>query len=321
MPLTFYVRLSSRPDPADPKITFDGTQRIVIGRGSGCDVRLPDPSVSHRHATVEAKGAQFVIYDEGSTNGTFVGTEALTPRTDHPLRSGEHVRLGKVTVEVRVEQTPVTRELSIATKDLALALVARAMSDMGDDTTSRVRVVDGPDMGTELRLEEEGRVYVVGRGASADFALNEGKASREHLQIVRRGSVVLVRDLGSKHGSFLGDSRIEDGRDVGWRPGALLCIGTTRMELEEPVATALAELEDAPDEAYDPPQTTQTTEVIDAPRPSKAVGPLKRALPSPRRRRARPTQGQWSPTDIAVMLAALSLFGVSLAGLFWLLRG
>ena len=37
-------------------LAFD-TPRLVIGRGDGCDVRLPDPSVSHRHASIRQRGA------------------------------------------------------------------------------------------------------------------------------------------------------------------------------------------------------------------------------------------------------------------------
>lgn len=28
---------------SDTRLTFDGMQRVVIGRGAGSDVRLPDP--------------------------------------------------------------------------------------------------------------------------------------------------------------------------------------------------------------------------------------------------------------------------------------
>ena len=85
------------------RLTFDGTQRVVIGRGAGSDVRLPDPTVSHRHATLQAQGADFVVVDEGSTNGTFVGGVRIAPRTSRVLRSGDMMRVGKLWLELRVE--------------------------------------------------------------------------------------------------------------------------------------------------------------------------------------------------------------------------
>src|SRR5438132_5312756 len=123
MPLTLILRSTSAPPgtPA-PALTFDGP-RVVIGRGAGCDVRLPEPSVSQRHATVRTSGSDWVVVDEGSTNGTFVGETKLAPKTPRPLKSGDMVRVGRVWLEARVDQTPPTRDLAFATRDLALALV------------------------------------------------------------------------------------------------------------------------------------------------------------------------------------------------------
>ena len=77
MALTVVVR-SGEGEPA-PRITFDAP-RIVIGRGDGCEVRLPDPSVSHRHASIRQRGTDYIVLDEGSTNGTFVGPVRLSPQ-------------------------------------------------------------------------------------------------------------------------------------------------------------------------------------------------------------------------------------------------
>src|SRR5256885_12335862 len=70
-------------DKAAPALTFDGP-RVVIGRGAGCDVRLPDPSVSHRHATLRTNGPAYQLVDEGSTNGTYVRSEEHTSELQSP---------------------------------------------------------------------------------------------------------------------------------------------------------------------------------------------------------------------------------------------
>src|SRR5215468_5337573 len=80
------------PDEGRPSLTFD-TPRLVIGRGDGCDLRLPDPSVSHRHCSIRQRGAEHVLVDEGSTNGTFAGRTRLVPQTLHVIRSGDLVRI------------------------------------------------------------------------------------------------------------------------------------------------------------------------------------------------------------------------------------
>ena len=85
MALTVVVRSGDLKSQAT--ITFDAP-RIVIGRGDGCEIRLPDPSVSHRHASIRQRGTDYVVIDEGSSNGTFVGPVRLSPQAPRVVRSG-----------------------------------------------------------------------------------------------------------------------------------------------------------------------------------------------------------------------------------------
>jgi pSer/pThr/pTyr-binding forkhead associated (FHA) protein len=325
MPLSVIIRTAAQSNGADalPSLTFDGS-RVVIGRGLGCDVRLPDPSVSQRHATVRAEGLEYTLVDEGSTNGTSVGEVRLSPFTPRTLKSGDLVRLGRVWLEMRMDQTPATRDLASATRDLAFRLVEDAMRALGDEVSTRVLVVEGPDRGKSLALVDEARAYVAGRGEDCDLLLEDMDASREHIQIVRRGGAVLVRDLGSKNGIQIGESRVPTDRDVPWRAPIMLRIGQAVLALEEPVAMALAELEGAPDESlpsegarpppppYGPPGTPQAI--------SNAAAPVA-ALPPAGPRRPRPRLRGWSGADAAVVIAAASIIVLSAAGLYWLLRG
>ncbi|HMR74041.1 MAG TPA: FHA domain-containing protein, partial [Polyangiaceae bacterium] len=85
MALTIVIRSGDAKSP--PKVTFD-SPRVVGGRGEGCEVRLPDPSVSHRHASIRQRGTDYIVLDEGSTNGTFVGPVRLSPQAPRVLKSG-----------------------------------------------------------------------------------------------------------------------------------------------------------------------------------------------------------------------------------------
>src|SRR5271165_3569132 len=107
MPITVIVR-SMVGD--ESRLTFDGTQRVVIGRGAGSDVRVPDASVSHRHASVRSQGMELLVVDEGSTNGTFVGDVRVAPRMSRIVRSGDWVRVGRVWLRLSMDPVPVTRD-------------------------------------------------------------------------------------------------------------------------------------------------------------------------------------------------------------------
>ena len=117
MPITIVVRSASGGE--SPSLTFDGP-RVVLGRSDGSDVRLPDPSVSLRHASIRAQGADFVIVDEGSTNGTWVGGIKLGPHTPRLVKTGDLVRLGRVWLEIAIGQRAPTPDLGLATRELAL---------------------------------------------------------------------------------------------------------------------------------------------------------------------------------------------------------
>jgi pSer/pThr/pTyr-binding forkhead associated (FHA) protein len=328
MPITVIVRSATG---GEVRLTFDGVQRVVLGRGTSCDVRLPDVSVSHRHASLQARGVEFVVIDEGSTNGTFVGGVRVAPRTSRIVRSGDMVRLGRVWVELRIGQAPVTRDLAAATRDLAFALASDALAAMGTDQTTRVRVVEGRDQGATLPLAEDARVYVLGRGAACDLPLADPDVSREHAGTVRRGGTVCVRDLGAKNGTWLGETRVGPEGEAVWRPAQMVQIGRTVLALEEPVSMALARLESAADEPMSaeenvapPPPSVESPQ---AERPAEASSSI---VPDPKSQApveapelgpaARPPRARWSPADLAIMAAAVGVLALSIAGLVWLLR-
>ena len=52
--------------------------RTIIGRETTCDVVLPDPSVSRRHAEILHNETGWLIRDTGSTNGLIVNGTAAT---------------------------------------------------------------------------------------------------------------------------------------------------------------------------------------------------------------------------------------------------
>jgi pSer/pThr/pTyr-binding forkhead associated (FHA) protein len=321
MPITVLVR-SVGGDGV--RLTFDGTQRIVIGRGAGSDVRLPDTSVSHRHATIHAQGGEFVLVDEASTNGTFVGDVRIAPHTSRLVRSHDRVRVGRIWLELILEQRPVTRDVGVATRDLALALVSQALA-AGDDTRTRVRVVEGADQGTAWPVAEDHRDYVVGRAPHCDLLLADADVSREHLQLVRRDGVVFVCDLGTRNGTWIGEVRAVGGEPIAWRPAQMMRLGRTVLALEEPLSDALSRIESSPDEplALDavpaPPEGPAAPRAPDGPGAGEGEphGEGERRSPEPLPRRP----ARWSVTDLVVMMAALGVLGLSLLGLVWLLRG
>ncbi|MEO8902948.1 MAG: FHA domain-containing protein, partial [Polyangiaceae bacterium] len=306
-------------------ITFDAP-RIVIGRGDGCEIRLPDPSVSHRHASIRQRGSDYVVIDEGSSNGTFVGPVRLSPQAPRVVRSGDLIRVGRIWLELSTAQVLPTQNASLTTKEIALALVASSLAAEGQLSAPRLFVTAGPDVGKELALAEFDRAYVIGRLQSADLALDDPDASRRHVEVIRRGMHIYARDLGSKNGATLAGMRLEANRDTPWPAHAVLALGSSEFGFEDPVLAALAEIEAGRDEQM------QSDDSVDPPNVAPGKSPPLESLhahsgdaapvvqvPTRTPEAAKKTQG-FRAVDMLVALAALLVIGLSILGLTWLFK-
>jgi len=185
-------RSLSSPEPgASPR------RIILLGRAPGNDLVVKAPSVSARHARVVVDDEGMWLEDLGSRNGTFVG---VPPR--------------------RVERERIDVADTITLGDARLP--ATALEDLLTRTTAAA-----PGEGT-IALDDAA-LLTFGRGASADVSLDRPLASALHASVsVERGRVV-VRDLGSTHGTFVDGKRIE--RAVEISPGTVVQIADQRFRL------------------------------------------------------------------------------------------
>lgn len=339
MAVTLALRSHGLNDGEQASVTFD-QPRVVIGRGEGCDFRIPDRSVSHRHASVRQRGTDLVLVDEQSTNGTFLGTSRLHAHTPVVLRHGSMVRVGRVWFEVRLEAAMPTQHPMQVTKDLALAMVAQAVDGGGEGMAARLVVVEGPDTGKEVSLAQANHALVIGRGRDVDLPIDVSDASRRHARVVRRGDTALLRDLGSRNGTRVGEGFATTDRDTVLRPGDEFEIGEDVFVFQHPAVEALRSIESAEDELLSPVELQETPpkssveltpppveDVVDvsatsslpkAPPPERGAAPVRPR--NERRRRSKKGLG-WGKTDFIIVLLALAVLAISAVGLFWLFRG
>jgi len=321
MALTVVVRSGDHPTPL--KISLDAP-RIVIGRGDGCEIRLPDPSVSHRHASIRQRGSDYVVVDEGSTNGTFVGPVRLSPQAPRVVRSGELVRIGRIWLELTIESVPPTDDAQLATREIALSLVSSALSAQGEAAAVKVIVAEGPDAGQELVLAELSRGYVIGRGQGLDLTLTDADASRRHIEVGRRGSTLWVKDLGSKNGALLDGNPLPANKETVWPRGKPVTLGATVLRFEDPVAEALVEIEASSDEkmrdgdTVDPPTGVPASEAPASAMSNSSAAPIAR-VPHVKAVN-KPTERGFRTADLVIVALALAVLLASVIGIVWLSR-
>src|SRR5690242_6032157 len=92
----------------------------------------------------------------------------------------------------------------------------RGMSDHDDITATRaiptsglirlrgavLEVVAGPDRGTSVKMETPS--LTICKGIDVDLRLTDPAISRRHLEVAATADGLLVRDLGSRNGTWLG---------------------------------------------------------------------------------------------------------------------
>ena len=79
-----------------------GGRHVRLGRRPECDLAVPDPGVSRRHASLYRRVAGWYLVDHGSTNGTFINGSRI--KTPAKLVSGDEIQLGR-RVRLRFEHS------------------------------------------------------------------------------------------------------------------------------------------------------------------------------------------------------------------------
>ncbi|MBK7395125.1 MAG: FHA domain-containing protein [Myxococcales bacterium] len=311
MPVTLVVRAEGVSLPA---VTFDGP-RVVLGRSASCDLRLPDASVSARHASIRAQNAVWVLVDEGSTNGTFLNGERLAVQSARKIETGDRVVLGRMQLEVKLGAARAST--AEETREIALAMVARAVD--GDAAT--IRVEEGPDRGASLALGAEPKT--IGRDPRCALRLSDRAVSPMALEVSAEQGRVRVRACDDRTIAKLG-VRYLGPTPLPWADGAALVVGETRLVLSDPIARALdasAELPDekvapAPIEETPPPPIAEAAPVVE---PS-AIPEESPALPRPTHDRRRSYRGASRALEVLALIVGLLVLGGSVMGLLWLLK-
>ncbi len=187
----------------------------TVGR-LNADVLLSDPSVSRSHARVIVQNGSVTLEDVGSTNGTFVNGQRLTPQVPVPLSDGAEVTFGGMKLTLRMPgamsaaapppepvlaaSAPVTQTLTVSAEEEAAA-GAPAEEEEGvvaywcsDDGTMRVPLSPG--------------MYTIGRKPSNHIVIPDPYVSGNHAILLVEPDLVNIEDVGSTNGTFVDDTKL-----------------------------------------------------------------------------------------------------------------
>lgn len=89
------------PNRKEEIFTLSGKKLIEVGREQA-DIILPHRSVSASHCTFSLEGGVVFLMDDGSTNGTFLNGEKLTPHRQVIVGEGDQIYMGQVPGQIRI---------------------------------------------------------------------------------------------------------------------------------------------------------------------------------------------------------------------------
>lgn len=292
-------RLLIRP-PDGVEHAFElSPEGAVIGRGAGCEVRLPERAVSLRHAKIILEGAEPLLVDLESTNGTLLNKRALPAGGRAPLREGDVLEVGPY----RITFSSASEGETEPPEELARRLAREAISRSGG-TGASLLVMNGPQVGLRAALSEGQRELVIGRGEDCDLRLVDADVSRRHAALRSSFAGSEIVDLGSRYGTVVDGERLPKDGVRRLRDRSELVIGQTRLSFSDPEEALLASLDQA--------------EISGALRPPAA--PLReepRAVPSTLSReepQAVPsTPPRWTALEVALLALSAGAFFFSAA--------
>jgi pSer/pThr/pTyr-binding forkhead associated (FHA) protein len=184
----------------------------VLGFGGESAVHLPMEGVSRAHAKVTFDGKDYWIEDGGSSNGTFLNGIPVGRR--ERLRHLDVLALGRYTELIFVRRTGEHARVT------RLGIQAAWLETLnGEETGSRIEIPRGS--------------LTIGRSPSNSVIADSQLVSKVHVRLERTPLQIVLTDLHSPNGTFMGTERIES---VILKDGDEFTLGgarTFRVRIEE----------------------------------------------------------------------------------------
>jgi len=209
---------------------FIENRRLSIGRAEGSDIRLEDAAVSKLHAAIEVRGADHLLLDLESANGTFVNGSRVVR---HLLSHGD-------TIEILDFQIRYVDHKSVVAGEGERTMVFRATDaglvpvggGAGGGSGGPAPALDARTV--EIALPTGALRGLAGRQAGATIGLEQpltglGERGKDYAAIFRRPD-------GFQLARVTGRPPRVDGKPVGegWqqlRDGAVIEVGGDKFEL------------------------------------------------------------------------------------------
>jgi transcriptional regulator with AAA-type ATPase domain len=195
-----------------------GVRNLEIGCAASCDVVLHDAALAERHWLLMRRDGSVLAYD--------VSLGRRARKVGQPLPLNAEFALGRDHALKRVPiggppREPTTQNLP---RQAALAANSRFLLALGTGSEAR-------------RIPVGQRLVQIGRAPDSDIVLHDLAVSERHARLEPAEGAVIVRDLGSRNGTFVDGVAVQT---ASLRHGSRLRVGRTDLRVIAP-ASEIAE--------------------------------------------------------------------------------
>jgi hypothetical protein len=147
--------------------------KMVIGRGTDCDITIPKRQISRHHAQIERDEQGYLLRDLGSKNGTFVNSQPVLDRP-YRLRDEDEIQIA-LCIKLGFVAADATLPLAMSgpSRGLHIDRAARRVFVCGHELTPPLSIAQYRLL--ELLFEHEGKV--VSREQVVDVVWSEEEAT------------------------------------------------------------------------------------------------------------------------------------------------
>ena len=192
---------------------------IEIGSDKNCFVHIDSLAVEPKHARIETHGADSILFDKKSEEGTFINQTRIT---EHKLKDGDVIRIGKHNLLYTYEEVSQLdaneSSTSIDIHPVMEELKTREQNEKFKSETAKhgwLQILNGQNLGKTLSLNRT--------------MTNLGKPGVATAVITKRSDGYFISHLEGKYPPSVGSESIGD-RSIKLSDGDTIKIGNIKMQ-------------------------------------------------------------------------------------------
>lgn len=236
------ARLLIRSPDGDEREVVLTSAIATIGKTPDNTVIIPGETISRKHAQIQQREGQYFIRDLGSRNGTFLNGNRLG-EDELPLQEGDEIAIGRSGTMLRFLLEPIISFPD--TVDLSKVKLERATMLEPVSIYPQARLYISDSDGGEREVPLTSAFASIGKTPDNLVVIADEAISRKHSQIEQRDGQYLIRDLGSRNGTFLNGTRLgEDESPL--HEGDEITIGLTKIRFHLDAVSSQQEIAELP---------------------------------------------------------------------------